>query len=208
MNRAKQRPLPFHGGPRASRGRPRGNRVSHAVRPRCERPTPVHVTLRVKRHVWNLRSGRCHRRLQACFERARGRFGARLVEYSVMGNHLHLIVEADHSQALARGMQGLCIRIAKALNALMRLAGRVFDDHYFSRLLRTPTELVRAIAYVLENHRHHFGSGGSDAYASSELPEPVRAALLAPPNSWLLREGWRRAAAVVAPRPGERAPHV
>ena len=74
----------------------------------------MHVTLRMKPHVWNLRSRRSYRRIRACFEKARGRFGARLVEYSVQGNHLHLIVEADDSAALSRGMQGLTIRIARS----------------------------------------------------------------------------------------------
>ena len=45
-----------------------------------------------------------------------------------MGNHLHLIVEADGNEALSRAMQGLCIRIAKALNAMMNLAGIHQDD--------------------------------------------------------------------------------
>ena len=43
--------------------------------------------------------------------------GLRIVQFSVQGNHLHLIVEADSSTALSRGMQGLCIRLAKALKA-------------------------------------------------------------------------------------------
>lgn len=192
MKRSPQRQLPFHGGPRPGSGRPRGNRTSHAARPRFGKPTPVHVTLRMKPHVWNLRSRRCYRRLQRAFEQARGRFGARLIEYSVQGNHLHLIVEADDSAALSRGMQGLTIRIARALNALMARSGRVFDDHYFSRLLRTPTELVRAIRYLLGNAAHHFGSAGTDPFGSGALPVETR--LLAPPLGWLLRRGVRRVA--------------
>ena len=184
---AKQQRLPFHGGPRQNSGRQRGNRTSHAARPRFEKPTPVHVTLRMRSHVWNLRSQRCYRRICAAFEKARGRFGARLVEYSVQGNHLHLIIEADDGAALSRAMQGLTIRIAKALNALMDRAGRVFDDHYFSRLLRTPTELVRAIRYVLANAAHHFGRSSADPFSSQALPKATP--LLAEPVSWLLRKG-------------------
>ena len=41
---------------------------------------------------------------------ALGRFGLRVFDFSVQGNHLHLIVEADSSESLSRGMQGLCIR--------------------------------------------------------------------------------------------------
>jgi len=152
----------------------------------------VHVALRMREHVWNLRARRCRRRIEACLASARGRFGARIVEYSILGNHLHLIVEADDDRALTKAMQGLCIRIAKALNALMRRAGGVFDDHYFARLLRSPTELVRAIAYVLNNARHHFGST-MDPYTSAALPPSLRKALTSPPRGWLLREGWRRA---------------
>jgi REP element-mobilizing transposase RayT len=186
----RQLNFPSHGGRRPGAGRPRGAHVSHGLRPRFSRVTPVHVTLRMRDHVWNLRSGRSFRRIRAAFAKARGRFGARLVEFSVQGNHLHLIVEADGNEALSRALQGLCIRIAKALNRMMGRRGPVFGDHYHARLLRSPTELVRAIAYVLGNAARHFGRRGADPY-SSRAPEA--AAVLAAPRSWLLREGWRRA---------------
>ena len=153
----------------------------------------MHVTARVREHVWNLRSGRCHRRIAGCLESAVGRFGLRVIEYSVLGNHLHLLVEADDSESLSRGMQGLTVRIAKALNALMSEQGSVFADHYDARLLKTPTQLVRAIAYVLNNHRHHYAASGRDPYSSDALAPEQRRARLALPVSWLLRSGWRRA---------------
>jgi REP element-mobilizing transposase RayT len=142
--------------------------------------------------VWNLRSGRSYRLLMACLAAACGRFGLRIIEFSIQGNHLHLIVEADDSEALARGMQGLRIRMAKAMNAMMDRAGRVFADHYHSRLLRSPTELVRAIAYVLNNHWHHFGENGVDRFSSAALAPEQRGTVLAVPLGWLLRVGWRR----------------
>lgn len=64
------------------------------------------VTLRVAVRVWNLRSRRCFRLIESSLEAARGRFGLRVIEFSVLGNHLHLVVEADDSEALSRGMQG------------------------------------------------------------------------------------------------------
>jgi REP element-mobilizing transposase RayT len=151
----------------------------------------VHVTVRVVRRVWNLRSRRCFREISACFAAALGRFGLRLIEFTVQGNHFHLIVEADSSEALSRGMQGLSVRIAKALNRLMGTRGRVFEDHYHSRILRTPTELVNAIAYVLGNNAHHHGgSAAPDVFSSATCD---RDGLVATPISWLLRVGWRRA---------------
>ena len=150
------------------------------------------MTLRVRRHVWNLRSARAWRRIRQAFEQARGRFGVRLIEYAVEGNHLHLILEADGSEALSRAMQGLAIRIAKALNAMMGLRGGVFDDHYFAHLLRNPTELVRAIRYVLRNHERHFGEA-STAYTSAALTSAERVAILSLPLGWLLNAGIHRA---------------
>ena len=189
--------LPVRGGKRTGAGRrPKGGRalVSHAARPRFSKATPVHVTLRVRQEVWNLRSARSWRRIRGAFANACGRFGMRLIQFSIQGNHIHLLVEADNDRALSRGMQGLSVRIAKALNAMMDRKGRVFADHYFARPLLTPTEVVNAIRYVLGNHTHHFGKRGVDPYSSSDLRGQDRESLLRDPQSWLLRVGWRRVA--------------
>lgn len=178
-------------GRRSKRARPL---VSHKARPAFERPTPVHATVRVRDEVWNLRSRRCFRVVKQALHDALGRFGLRVIDFSLQGNHLHVIVEADNSGSLSRGMQGLCIRIARALNRLMQRSGRVFADHFHSRLLLSPTEVMRAIRYVLDNHRKHYGSAGNDRFASSALPATEREEVLARPVTWVLRGGWRRAA--------------
>jgi putative transposase len=188
MNRTKQLELalPKRGGKRRGAGRkPKGKKalVSHMARPKFERVTPAHVTLRVKRDLPSLRSSRRFATITACFEKARGRFGLRLVEFSVLGNHLHLIVEADSSESLS---QGMCIRLAKALNRAMSHKGSLFADHYHSRLLRSPTGLAHAIAYVLGNAAHHFGVSARDWFSSA-----VQREVLSTPRGWLLRVGWR-----------------
>lgn len=167
--------------------------MSHKSRARFEKPTPVHVTLRVRNEVWNLRSGRSWKRLRHAFAASCGRFGMRLIHFSIQGNHIHLIVEADSHESLSRAMQGLCVRIAKALNAMMERRGRVFADHYHSHLLLTPTQLVNAIRYVLENHTHHFGETGVDPFSSAALRPGEREIILGSPRGWLLRIGWHRA---------------
>ncbi|HEY2032013.1 MAG TPA: hypothetical protein VGH20_22630 [Myxococcales bacterium] len=146
--------------------------------------------MRIDDEIPNLRSSRRFARIRQCFEAARGRLGLRLVEFSVLSNHFHLIVEADDGRALSRGMQGLAIRVAKALNALAGRTGRVFADHYHSRLLTTPTELTRAIRYVVDNANHHYGDRGADIFSSRG---PGGLGALAPPLGWLLRRGWSRA---------------
>lgn len=185
-------PLPGRGGKRPGAGRkPKGDSpgVSHKARPHFDKPSVAHVTLRVANHVWSLRSRRCFGPIEECLEQARGRLGLRVVHFSVLGNHLHLVVEADGSRALSRGMQGVAIRLAKAVNGVMEARGRVFADHYHARLLGTPTEVVNAIAYVLDNHAHHYpGAAGRDRFSSAGSQAAVAA-----PTTWLLRAGWRRA---------------
>jgi REP element-mobilizing transposase RayT len=186
--------LPQRGGKRKGAGRKRTAprpKVSHKAREQFERATPVLVTLRMATGVWNLRSRRCFSAVEQCFTAARERFGLRIIEFSVLGNHIHLVVETESREALSRGMQGLSVRIAKALNRVMQRHGSVFDDHYHSCVLRTPTQLVNAIAYVVGNHERHYGpSHGVDPYSSLACERPR---VLAIPTTWLLRVGWRRA---------------
>jgi REP element-mobilizing transposase RayT len=195
------------GGKRKGAGRKRKQKrpaVSHASRPALAgKSHPVHTVLRTCVGCWNLRSRRALAALAPALSGGSDRFGFRLVHYSIQCNHLHLIVEADDRRSLSRGMQGLTIRLAKALNRMMARHGRVFADHYFARILMTPREVANAVKYVLENRQHHAAELGivlpadyRDPFASAE---PVVA-----PRTWLLSVGWRRG--MPAPKTGDTLP--
>jgi putative transposase len=203
--RPAQLEFPRHGGRRPGAGRPAGERVSHHPRPAFDKFLPVHVTLKVKADVPSLRSSKRFDVIRKSFVAARGKHGLRLVEFSVLGEHLHLIVEADNSEALSRGMQGLCVRLARRLNALLQRKGSLFADHYHSLLLRTPTELVRRINYVLGNAEHHYGKVETPWRRSAPVADhrtsnaPELSSLREVPKGWLLTAGWRRARCPLPP---------
>ncbi len=185
----RQRSFRFRtwGGRRKGAGRPRkdgtrGGRpgVPHLPRAALAARFPVHATWRMADGVWSLRSRRCFRVLSAAMWAGAAREHFRLVHYAVMGNHVHLLVEASDRDGLARGMQGLGVRIARALNRLMRRSGRVVSDRYHARILRTPTEVRHARRYLLTNAQHHYGVAGEDAYVS-RTP-------LVRPHTWLMRQ--------------------
>jgi len=92
------RPHRTHGGRRARAGRkPSGDAagVTHHGRPELEGPLPVHATLRVLGHVWNLRSRRAQDVVEAALLSGRAAWrGFRVVHYALQGDHLHFIVEA------------------------------------------------------------------------------------------------------------------
>src|SRR5438309_517411 len=147
--------------------------VVHRRRPVLKKRFPVHVTWRMTNGVWNLRSRRCFTALSRAFWGGANRFGFKLVHYSVQGNHVHLLVEAQNERALSRGMCGLGVRVAKSLNRVMKRRGKVLDDRYHGHILRTPTELRRAREYLLQDARKHYGSVGADRYTSTvALIEP------------------------------------
>jgi hypothetical protein len=64
--------------------------------------------------------------MNSAFARASsGRF--RLLHFSVQHAHVHLLVEAEAQDDLRRGVQGLVIRVAKAINRAPRSSARWFS---------------------------------------------------------------------------------
>lgn len=178
--------LPTWGGRRAGAGRKRRNPirlVSHKKRPAHLSRFPLHAVLRVRPEIPRLRGREGFEAIRGALRAGADRFGLRLVHYSVQGNHLHLIVEAADKAALSRGMQGLMVRLARALNRATDRKGRVFADHYFARELKTPAEVRRAVRYVLDNQMMHARLPPQTDPCASREP-------LVAPRTWLLTVGW------------------
>jgi REP element-mobilizing transposase RayT len=204
------------GGRRAGAGRPRAphpKALPHRPRRFHDARQPVHVTLRVRRHLGSLRRRDVAAAIldgfrAAAADTARTRT-FRVVHFSIQPDHLHLVVEATSKVALGRGLQGLVSRLARRINRRLGRRGHVFADRYFGRSLATPAEVRNAIAYVLTNAAKHaepipdLGTApvrGLDPCSSGcwfdgwDLPPPAQrlAAPVAPAETWLLRIGWRR----------------
>ncbi|MGH8310107.1 MAG: transposase, partial [Steroidobacteraceae bacterium] len=130
------------------------------------------------------------------------RGGFRLVHYSAMGNHIHLICEADNYERLSRAMRGLCVRIARTLNRWWERRGKVLADRFHSHVMRSPREVRNALAYVLTNAHHHklMLPGELDPFSSASwfdgwsalVRAPRIEALLPRARTWLMTDGWRR----------------
>ena len=116
---------------------------------------PVFVTLRLKQNLPSLRTQAVHQVLRQCFVLANEREGFRLCQYSVLNDHLHLIVEARGRRGLSSGMQGLTIRIARSLNRLWERTGKVYSDRFHDHVLVNAKEVRFALLHVLNNARRH-----------------------------------------------------
>ena len=186
VRRPRQQSFEFTrwGGKRKGAGRPRkdGRKdkgVPHLPRAVLAARFPVLATWRMAEGVWNLRSRRSFRALAPALYAGAEREGFRLVHYAILGNHIHLLVEASDRVGLMRGMQGLGVRVARRLNRLRGRCGRAVADRYHARILKTPTEVRHARRYLLTNAQKHYGVEGPDELAS-RVP-------LALPHTWLLR---------------------
>ncbi|HVH41602.1 MAG TPA: hypothetical protein VM925_04640 [Labilithrix sp.] len=165
---------------------------------------------------------RAQRVLEAIVEelRAASKRGVGVLHYSVQVDHLHLIVEAPDTAKLARQLQQLFSRIAFAVNRVSRRGGRLFRDRHHRHELTTPTEVRRALVYVLFNERKHGATSASaierhlawldvgssavwfEDWAPRARPPPdvvarlrarIGAPPVRPPQTWLARVGFRRA---------------
>jgi REP element-mobilizing transposase RayT len=182
--------------------------VPHRARPRIDRHTPLHVTLRVDAAVGWLRRLDTYRAVRAAMQNVQARLDTfRVCHVSIQSNHIHLIIEADDQTSLSRGMTSLLVSAARRINRLRCRRGRVFADRYHLVPLPTPTQVRNALNYVVNNWRHHghdrgahhaldpFATGRTfDGFAEHRiaLPWPDEAPLpIAFPTSRLLGELWK-----------------
>jgi len=126
----------------------------------------VHVTLRAAAGVPSLRGARVFGALRAALG-ASSAAGFRVLQFSAQQDHVHLVVEADAPARFVRGVQGLMIRVAKAVNRACGRHGRVWGDRYHARRLASPREVRAALVYVLQNFAKHVPSvRGTDPCSS------------------------------------------
>jgi putative transposase len=141
---------PNWGGRRPGAGRkPKGDKagVSHVARPSFGR-LPIHVTMRFGARVGDLRSKRAQAIVQEALSLGAERCGARIVQIAIAQHQVELIVEAPTGDALSRAIQGFSIRVAKGLNRMLGVHGRVFTDRFEARALRTPADVRRAVGQL------------------------------------------------------------
>jgi len=207
------------GGARAGAGRKRaaGVRpsVPHRPRPKHFGRHPVLVTLRARRGLPSLRVELVNDMLRRVLlgQRKGRRYSKvfQVVEFTIQDDHLHLIVEAtgviatgmvDAPDALRSGVSGLVISFAKRLNKLLSRRGKVWGDRFHARELTSPSEVRRALVYLLSNHLKHgvhdlglidpFSSGFWFEGWMQVLDRPPAPRPLEPPRTWLLDWGWHR----------------
>jgi REP element-mobilizing transposase RayT len=201
--------------------KPKGKRAGspHTERAEIDAREPQHVVLRVAADVAWLRTRHAYRAIRRALATVLDRADEfRIVHFSVQGNHLHLLCEAQNKLALARGLQAFQISAAKHLNRecsrrSVRRRGKVFPDRYFAEAIDSVRQVRHTLNYVLNNWRKHrqdrgysLFDGRVDPYSSGvwfagwkERTEPVaippdyEPPRLSDPRTWYLTTGYKLA---------------
>src|SRR5712691_5304633 len=139
-----QQDLFRRGGKRRGAGRkPKGARAGerHEARPEFKPYHALHVVMRVAPAVGSLRRRRLYKAMRDATITAALRERFRIVHISLQRTHVHMLVEAEHKAALARGMQGFVISAARNINTVLgdgvrRRRGTVFADRYHVEVIK------------------------------------------------------------------------
>jgi REP element-mobilizing transposase RayT len=225
-----QQSLFRRGGKRKGSGRkPKGTRPGspHQARPEIKPSHALHVVLRIVASVGSLRRRNMYKAMREATIVAAVRERIRIVHISLQRTHVHLLVEANDKQSLARGMQGFQISAARHINTMLgegrcrRRRGSVFADRYHLEVITSPRRAHHTIRYVLCNWRKHkedrhgiastwlvdpFSSGVSfpdwkeleDMHVMWEIRETYDPLIVRRPASWLLQQAWKRHGSISA----------
>ena len=186
--------------------------VSHDARHEFASYHPQHVTIRLVDGAPKLAREYLMKLIRQVIAESH-KDGFRIIEFNVLDNHVHLIIEAANKRALARGVQGFKVRLAKRLNSALKRHGKLFGPRYHTRSLCSPRDVFNTLRYVLLNRKHHaaekrFSKYWVDPFSSAPWftgwAEPiskyawmvqdliVQPAPTKPPSVWLLTTGWKQ----------------
>jgi REP element-mobilizing transposase RayT len=85
--------------------------------------------------------------------------------WSVMPNHVHVILKLLAEHALRDVIRSLKRFTAREINTLLGREGTLWQEDYFDTLIRSEAHFLRAAEYVLGNP----GVNGTNALATSEI---------------------------------------
>jgi hypothetical protein len=228
QKRHVQQELFRRGGKRKGAGRkPKGSRAgtTHEERLELKARHPLHIVLRVVPDIGSLRRPELYRAVREASIVAAIRGRIRIVHLSIQATHIHMLVEAKDKLALARGMQGFQISVARNINTALgadrfrRRRGRVFADRFHAVVISSPTQARNVLSYILGNWRKH--NEDRSGRAKTWLVDPFSSGISFPdwreregracmwkfpdghdplmvyrPRTWLLRQGWKLAGSI------------
>jgi putative transposase len=111
--------------------------------------------------------------------------------FSLMSNHVHLLVTPESEPILPRFVKGVAQRYAQIRNRRLRASGKLFEERYYSKAIQSEAHLALATAYIdLNPVRAGIAKTGDDCRWSTFCVHAGLSAMdLWSPSSWYLGLG-------------------
>lgn len=158
-----------------------------------------HVTARVNRGEMLFDRGIIRDLFLALLARAKKRYRFQVINFCVMGNHIHLMVQPARNECLSDIMRWLLGGFARVYNMKHGLTGHFWGDRFHSRILDGLRQIAIAFGYIdanpvvasLVDHPWEWRHGGfwHERSGIREILDPCPPWLACIP---FLREDWPR----------------
>ena len=104
----------------------------------------------------------------------------RLHSFVIMPNHVHILMEIERCEDLAKIVHGWKSYTAKKINAVVGGTGSVWQVEYYDRLIRNAEHYTRTLEYIRKNAR--MAEGICSRTAGSAVQTNARAARFTTPS--------------------------
>lgn len=110
-----------------------------------------HVTARVNHQEPRLDDAASKALFLDTLKRAKSKYSFSIENFTVMGNHYHLLIRPLRGESLSRIMQWIMGVFAMAYNRIHRLKGHFWQARYYSRIIDSLRGLLEVFAYIDAN---------------------------------------------------------
>jgi len=144
-----------------------------------------HVSARINRKEMLLDPAEIKTMFLEVVKRAKLKYGFKIENFCIMGNHFHFIMQPEEGVSLSAVMRWVLSVFAMTYNRVHKLCGHVWGERFFSRIIAGLREYLQIFLYIDAN--------------------PLNAGLVGDINDWRfsgrahIREGCREIIGAVPP---------
>jgi putative transposase len=111
-----------------------------------------HVTSEINRNEMELQQSRIKTMFLTFVKRAKQKYPFQLFDFSIMDNHVHLLIKPERGESLSKIMQWLKGNFAKYWNKVHhKQGGHLWGKRFFSKIIDDVRQFLRVLEYIDEN---------------------------------------------------------
>ncbi len=146
-----------------------------------------HVTAKTNRGEFTFHSDEVKELLISVTKEAKKKYRLRIIQYSIMSNHIHFIIKPGKGESLSNIMRWILGVFAIRFNKLFGLNGHVWYDRFKSKIIASFKQMVNTFHYISNNPVKAAICQNPADYLWGGLSElkKGRFRLLDPPEEWV-----------------------